>query len=95
MGDITIEASKVTIEAMGDSINGDKVILTLSDITSSGCADKALIEALGEEWVVTFISTEVLIASLASRGDEVSVAAQGMEEDAVELQQLLASRWTD
>lgn len=90
MGNVTVEATQVAIVARGDSIE-----VTLSNITSAGCSDKAIVEALGEEWVASLISTEVLIANLAARGDEVSTAAQAMEEDAVELQQLLASRWTD
>ena len=42
-------------------------------------------EALGEEWVASLISTEVLIANLASRGDEVSVAAKTIEEEAEDI----------
>ncbi len=79
---VTVEATQVSVVALGDSI---EVTLT----------DKAIVDVLGEEWVASLISTEVLIANLASRGDEVSIAAQGMEEDAVELQQLLATRWTN
>lgn len=90
MGQVTVEATQVSIVARGDSIE-----VTLTNIVSAGCTDKAIVEALGEEWVASLISTEVLIANLASRGDEVSIAAQGMEEDAVELQQLLTTRWTD
>jgi len=90
MGQVTVEATQVSVVARGDSIE-----VTLTNIVSAGCTDKAIVEALGEEWVASLISTEVLIANLASRGDEVSIAAQGMEEDAVELQQLLATRWTD
>ena len=90
MGQVTVEATQVSVVARGDSIE-----VTLTNIVSAGCTDKAIVEALGEEWVASLISTEVLIANLASRGGEVSVAAQGMEEDAVELQQLLATRWTD
>ena len=90
MGQVTVEATQVSVVARGDSIE-----VTLTNIVSAGCTDKAIVEALGEEWVASLISTEALIANLASRGDEVSIAAQGMEEDAVELQQLLATRWTD
>lgn len=90
MGQVTVEATQVSVVARGDSIE-----VTLTNIVSAGCTDKAIVEELGEEWVASLISTEVLIANLASRGDEVSIAAQGMEEDAVELQQLLATRWTD
>ena len=90
MGQVTVEATQVSVVALGDSIE-----VTLTNIVSAGCTDKAIVEALGEEWVASLISTEVLIANLASCGDEVSIAAQGMEEDAVELQQLLATRWTD
>ena len=90
MGQVTVEATQVSVVARGDSIE-----VTLTNIVSAGCTDKAIVEALGEEWVASLISTEVLIANLASRGDEVSIAAQGMEEDAVELQQLLATRWID
>lgn len=90
MGQVTVEATQVSVVARGDSIE-----VTLTNIVSAGCTDKAIVEALGEEWVASLISTEVLIANLAARGDEVSIAAQGMEEDAVELQQLLATRWTD
>ena len=90
MGQVTVEATQVSVVARGDSIE-----VTLTNIVSAGCTDKAIVEALGEEWVASLISTEVLIANLASRGDEVSIAAQGMEEDAVELQQLLATRRTD
>lgn len=90
MGQVTVEATQVSVVARGDSIE-----VTLTNIVSAGCTDKAIVEALGEEWVASLISTEVLIANLASRGDEVSIAAQGLEEDAVELQQLLATRWTD
>lgn len=90
MGQVTVEATQVSVVARGDSIE-----VTLTNIVSAGCTDKAIVEALGEEWVASLISTEVLIANLASRGDEVSIAAPGMEEDAVELQQLLATRWTD
>ena len=90
MGQVTVEATQVSVVARGDSIE-----VTLTNIVSAGCKDKAIVEALGEEWVASLISTEVLIANLATRGDEVSIAAQGMEEDAVELQQLLATMWTD
>lgn len=90
MVQVTVEATQVSVVARGDSIE-----VTLTNIVSAGCTDKAIVEALGEEWVASLISTEVLIANLASRGDEVSIAAQGMEEDAVELQQLLATRCTD
>ena len=90
MGQVTVEATKVSVVARGDSIE-----VTLTNLVSAGCTDKAIVEALGEEWVASLISTEVLIANLASRGDEVSIAAQGVEEDAIELQQLLATRWTD
>ena len=82
--------SQVTVVARGDSIE-----VTLTNIVSAGCKDKAIVEALGEEWVASLISTEVLIANLASRGDEVSRAAQCVESSATELQQLLATRWTD
>ena len=90
MSQVTVEATQVSVVARGESIE-----VTLTNIVSAGCIDKAIVEALGEEWIASLISTEVLIASLAARGDEVSVAAQGMEEDAVELQQLLAKRWED
>ena len=90
MGQVTVEATQVSVVARGDSIE-----VTLTNIVSAGCTDKAIVEALGEEWVASLISTEALIANLAARGDEVSIAAQGMEEDAIELQQLLATRWTD
>ena len=90
MSQVTVEATQVSVVARGESIE-----VTLTNIVSAGCTDKAIVEALGEEWIASLISTEVLIASLAARGDEVSVAAQGMEEDAVELQQLLAKRWED
>lgn len=90
MSNITIEAAKVSVVTLGD-----KVEVTLTNIASSGCAYKAVVEALGEEWVASLLSTEVLIKELADRGDEVSVAAQGVESSAVELQQLLASRWID
>ena len=90
MGQVTVEATQVSVVARGDSIE-----VTLTNIVSAGCTDKAIVDALGEEWVASLLSTEALIADLASRGDEVSRAAQGMEEDAVELQQLLATRWTD
>ena len=90
MSQVTVEATQVSVVALGDSIE-----VTLTNIVSAGCTDKAIVEALGEEWIASLISTEVLIASLAARGDEVSVAAQGMEEDSVELQQLLATRRED
>ncbi len=90
MGQVTVEATQVSVVARGDSIE-----VTLTNIVSAGCTDKAIVEALGEEWVASLISTEVLIANLASRGDEVSMAAQCVESSAVELQQLLASRWID
>ena len=90
MGKVTIEASKVEVVA-----NGATLEVTLTDIASGGCADKAIVGALGEEWVASLLSTEALIANLASRGDEVSRAAQCVESSASELQQLLATRWTD
>lgn len=90
MSQVTVEATQVSVVARGESIE-----VTLTNIVSAGCTDKAIVEALGEEWIASLISTEVLIASLAARGDEVSAAAQGMEEDAVELQQLLATRRED
>ena len=90
MGKVTIEASKVEVVA-----NGATLEVTLTDIASGGCADKAIVGALGEEWVASLLSTEVLIKELADRGDEVSVAAQCVESSASELQQLLASRWID
>ena len=90
MGQVTVEATQVSVVARGDSIE-----VTLTNIASAGCTDKAIVEALGEEWVASLISTEVLIANLASRGDEVSRAAQCVESSATELQQLLASRWID
>lgn len=90
MSQVTVEATQVSVVARGESID-----VTLTNIVSAGCTDKAIVEALGEEWIASLISTEVLIASLAARGDEVSAAAQGMEEDAVELQQLLATRRED
>ena len=90
MGQVTVEATQVSVVARGDSIE-----VTLTNIVSADCADKAIIEALGEDWVASLISTEVLIKELADRGDEVSVAAQCVESSAVELQQLLASRWID
>ena len=90
MGQVTVEATQVSVVARGDSIE-----VTLTNIVSAGCTDKAIVEALGEEWVASLISTEVLIANLASRGDEVSVAAQTIEEEAEELSQLLGRRWED
>ena len=90
MSQVTVEATKVSVVARGDSIE-----VTLTNIASAGCTDKAIVEALGEDWVASLISTEVLIKELADRGDEVSVAAQCVESSAVELQQLLATRWTD
>lgn len=90
MGQVTVEATQVSVVASGDSIE-----VTLTNIVSACCADKAIVEALGEDWVASLINTEVLIKELADRGDEVSVAAQCVESSAVELQQLLASRWTD
>ena len=90
MGQVTVEATQVSVVARGDSLE-----VTLTNIVSAGCTDKAIVEALGEEWVASLISTEVLIKELADRGDEVSVAAQCVESSAVELQQLLATRWTD
>ena len=90
MSQVTVEATQVSVVALGDSIE-----VTLTNMVSAGCTDEAIVEALGEEWIASLISTEVLIASLAARGDEVSAAAQGMEEDAAELQQLLATRWED
>ena len=90
MGQVTVEATQVSVVARGDSIE-----VTLTNIVSAGCADKAIVEALGEDWVASLINTEVLIKELADRGDEVSVAAQCVESSATELQQLLATRWTD
>ena len=90
MGQVTVEATQVSVVARGDSIE-----VTLTNIVSAGCTDKAIVEALGEDWVASLISTEALIANLASRGDEVSRAAQCVESSATELQQLLASRWID
>jgi hypothetical protein len=90
MGQVTVEATQVSVAARGDSIE-----VTLTNIVSAGCTDKAIVEALGEDWVASLISTEALIANLASRGDEVSRAAQCVESSATELQQLLASRWID
>ena len=90
MSQVTVEATQVSVVARGESIE-----VTLTNMVSAGCTDEAIVEALGEEWIASLISTEVLIASLAARGDEVSAAAQGMEEDAAELQQLLATRWED
>lgn len=90
MSQVTVEATQVSVVARGNSIE-----VTLTNIASAGCADKAIIDALGEEWVAALLSTEVLIANLAARGDEVSMAAQGMEEEAEELSQLLGRRWED
>lgn len=90
MSQVTVEATQVSVVARGDSIE-----VTLTNIVSAGCTDKAIVKALGIEWVASLIGSEILIAELASRGNEVSMAAQSVEHAAIELEQLLYARWKD